>query len=64
MKIDGFTPYIFNGNIVDFLSPPADMLSEDDIIKLTRRNYNAASLIFSQDPASHLSELVSSKTSL
>ncbi|MEM0167078.1 MAG: DUF1015 family protein [Thermoplasmatales archaeon] len=60
MKIEGFTPYIFNGNIVDFLSPPADMLSEDDIIKLTRRNYNAASLIFSQDPASHLSELVSS----
>ncbi|MEM0140808.1 MAG: DUF1015 family protein [Thermoplasmatales archaeon] len=60
MKIDGFTPYIFSGNIADFLTPPVDMLSEDDIKGMAGRNYNAAALIFNQDPASHLSGLVSS----
>jgi len=44
MNIKGFTPYLFSGNIADFVSPPFDTITVEQEKKLRAAKYNITAL--------------------
>lgn len=58
MKISGFSPYIYRGDIERFISPPLDMVSNEDVLSLTSMEDNVAELLFDQNPSRKLRTLI------
>ena len=60
MRVSGFSPYFFNGNVGEFVSPPTDMMSQDEVYALSSRANNVTRLTFGNDPARILKEMIES----
>ena len=58
MNVSGFSPYVFNGNVGEFVSPPTDMMSKNEIVTLSSRRNNVTRVTFGSDPAGILKEMI------
>ncbi len=62
MIVRGFSPYVFNGEVGNFVSPPTDMVSKTEVTALSSRGDNVADITFGDDPFGKLNALVQSKS--
>ncbi|MGC8563047.1 MAG: DUF1015 family protein [Thermoplasmata archaeon] len=60
MNVSGFSPYVFSGNVGEFVSPPTDMMSKNEINTLYSKRNNVTRLTFGNDPAGILKEMIDS----
>ncbi|MGC8644713.1 MAG: DUF1015 family protein [Thermoplasmata archaeon] len=57
MRISGFSPYLYHGNIADFVAPPMDMIGKEEALRLSSREDNVASIMFNSNPSRQLGRL-------
>lgn len=62
MKIRAFSPFVFDGKVQEFVSPPIDLMSESEITALSSRRNNITRLTFSNNPAEILRDMIDSGT--